>query len=142
MPGVIAGDFFELFGRYGTRSARFGDDDFRSEGEQPAGDFVHGFVAKSAVDEPDFARGEIFGEKICQFMGRGWVVRAVQIDVGVGLEFFEAAGPHGVGDSGGDGFVRDAKASFRDTGGGDGVEGVLQLELAGERWGDFERPIG
>jgi len=48
--GVMTGDFGELRGGDGARSAGRGEDDFRSAGEEEAGDFVDGFVAKRCVD--------------------------------------------------------------------------------------------
>ena len=78
-------------------------------------------------------------EEGSEFAGGGGIVRAVEVNGGMGLEFFETAGPDGVGDAFGDGFVGDSKAALLEiAGGGEGVEGVLQLEAAGEAGSDFE----
>ena len=109
--GVVAGDFGELRGGNGAGGARSGEDDFLGAGEEEPRDFVDGFVAESTVDEPDSAAGEILLEKGGEFSGGGGIVRAVEINVGMGLKFFEAAGPHYIGDTLGYGFVGDSKAA-------------------------------
>src|SRR5271169_6330582 len=99
MRGMVAGDFGKLGGGNGAGSVRRGEDDFGSVREEEAGDFVDGFVAKSGINHPDFAGGEILLEEMSEFAGGAGIVRAVEIDVGMRLQFFEAAGPDGVGDA-------------------------------------------
>jgi len=56
-----------------------------------------------------------------------------------GLQFFETSGPDGVGDALSDGVAGDSEAAaLEKTGGGEGVENVLQLETAGETGGEIE----
>jgi len=78
-------------------------------------------------------------EEGSEFAGGGGIMGAVEVHGGMGLEFFEAAGPDGGGDAFGYGFVGDSKTALLEiTGGGEGVEGVLELEAAGEPGSDFE----
>src|SRR5882762_1290693 len=78
-----------------------------------------------------------------EFAGGGGIVRAIEVNVGAGVQFFEAAGPYGAGDAMGDGVAGDSEAAFAEKArGGDGVQSVLELETAGKAWGDFEDRCG
>src|SRR5216684_6957953 len=134
--GVMASDFGKLRGGDGARGAWRGEDDFRGVREKQAGNFVDGFVAKGGVDQKDFAAGEILFEKMGEFAGSAGIVRAIEIDIGRGLQFFETAGPDGVGNALSDGGIGDFEVTgLEKTSGGNGVEGVLELETAGKAWG-------
>src|ERR1700682_5686647 len=78
-----------------------------------------------------------------EFAGGGGIVRAIEVNVGAGVQFFEAAGPYGAGNAMGDGVAGDSEAAFAEKArGGDGVQCVLELETAGKAWGDFEDRLG
>src|SRR6267378_1198611 len=78
-----------------------------------------------------------------EFAGGGGIVRAIEVNVGAGVQFFETAGPDGVGNALGDGVAGDSEAAFAEKArGDDGVQCVLELETAGKAWGDFEDPFG
>src|SRR6202171_6860691 len=78
-----------------------------------------------------------------EFAGGGGIVRAIEVNVGAGVQFFEAAGPDGVGNALGDGVAGDAEAAFAEKArGGHSVQCVLELETAGKAWGDFEDRLG
>jgi hypothetical protein len=110
--GMMAGDFGELRRGDGARSVWRGENDFGGMGEEKAGNFVDGFVAKSGVNHPDLACREILLQEMCEFTRRAGIMRAIEINVGRGLKFFKAPGPDGLGDTLGDGFVGDWKAAF------------------------------
>lgn len=131
MNGMVAGDFGELHGGNGARSVRRGEDHFGGVGKEQAGDFVDSFVAKSGVNHPNFAGREILLQEICEFAGGAGIVRAVEINVGCGLQSLEAAGPDGFSDAACDGFVGDLKSAVsEEPGGSNTVQGVLKLESA------------
>src|SRR6266567_3866555 len=131
MHGVMACDFRELRGGNGSGGA--------GRGEDEAGDFVDGFSTEGGVDQKDFAAGEILLEEIGEFAGGTGIVRAIEINIGRGLQFFETAGPDGVGNALSDGGIGDFEATgLEKTSGGDGAEGVLQLETTGQAGGNFE----
>jgi len=111
MGGVVAGDFRELRCRNGARCARCGEDDFGNVGEEKAGYFVDGFVAKSGVNQPDFARREILLQEMSNFAGGAGVVRTIEINIWIGLQFFETAGPHGLSDTACDSLIGNLKAA-------------------------------
>src|SRR6267143_1812727 len=72
-------------------------------------------------------------------LGGGGIVRAIEVNVRAGVQFFEAAGPDRVCDPPRDGIIGDLKAAvLEEPRGGDGVQGVLELETAGKARGDFE----
>src|SRR6202521_5494023 len=78
-----------------------------------------------------------------EFAGSGGIVRAIEVNVGAGVQFFEPAGPDGVCDPPSDGIIGDLKtAVLEEPRGGDGVQGVLELETAGKARGDFENFAG
>src|SRR6267378_2070120 len=78
-----------------------------------------------------------------EFAGGGGIMRAIEVNVGAGVQLFEAAGPDGVGNALGDGVAGDSEAAFPEKAhGGDGVQSVLELETAGKAWGDFENRSG
>src|SRR6202007_1845782 len=121
--GVVAGNFRELRGGDGARGAGRGEDDFRGVWEEQAGDFVDGFVAEGGVDQPDFRAGKVLFEKMSQLAGGAGIVRAIEINVGGGLQFLEAAGPDGASDAAGEGLIGDFEAAvFKKSRGGDGVQ--------------------
>src|SRR6266478_7083699 len=139
MGGMVASDFRELRGGNGARGSGRGENDFCGAREKKAGDFVDGFVPKGGVDQEDFAAGEILFEEIGEFAGSAGIVRAIAINVRRGLQFFETAGPDGVGDPLGNGFIGNSKIALLEKArGGDGVQRVLELETSGKAWGDFE----
>src|SRR5882672_3354061 len=139
MLRVVASDFGELRGGDGAGSAWRGENYFFGAREENAGDFVDGFIAKSGVDEPDPAAGEILFQEVGEFARGGRIVRAVEINVGMGLQFFETSGPDGVGDALSHGVAGDSEAAaLEKAGGGESVESILQLETAGEAWSEFE----
>ena len=139
MRRVVASDFGELGGGDGAGGARRGENDFFGAREEKAGDFVNSFVAERSVDEPNPAAGEILFQECGEFARGGRIVRAVEINVGMGLQLFEAAGPDSVGDALSDGVIGDSKAAFLEkAGGGKRVQSILQLEAAGETGSEFE----
>jgi len=139
MRRVVASDFGELGGRDRTGGARRGENDFFGAREEKAGDFVDSFVAECSVDEPNPAAGEILFQECGEFARGGRIVRAVEINVGIGLQFFETAGPDGIGDALSDGVIGDSKAAVLEkAGGGKCVEGVVQLETARETGSEIE----
>src|SRR5260370_31939942 len=95
MRGVMAGNFCELGGGNGARSAGRGKDDFGGMRKKNARHFVHGLITKSGIEEPDFAAGEIFFEEGGEFASGAGTVSAIQVGAGSGLQFFETAGPAG-----------------------------------------------
>ena len=97
---MMAGDFGELRGRGGACGAGRGEDDFRGVMEKKAGDFINGLIPESGVEQPNLAPLEILLQKMGEFAGGAWIVSAVEVDVRGGLQFFEASGPHGIGNSG------------------------------------------
>src|SRR6266436_2699861 len=109
---MMASDFRELRGGDGARGAGRGEDDFRGMREEEAGNFVDGFMAKGGVDQKDFPAREILVEEIGEFASGAGIVRAIAINVGGGLQFFEAAGPDGGGDPQGNGFIGDSKTAL------------------------------
>jgi hypothetical protein len=111
MRGMMTGNFCQLGGGDGAHGARRGEDDFCGVREEQAGDFVDSFVAKGSVEQPKFAILEILLEETGEFAGGAGIVRAVQINVRGGLQFFKTAGPDGVGDSIGYGFIVDSKTA-------------------------------
>src|SRR5690242_18673805 len=96
---MMARDFGELRGRDGARGAGRGEDDFRGVVEKQAGDFVNGLIPESGVEQPSLASLEILLQKMGEFAGGAWIVSAVEVDVRGGVQFFEASGPHGIGNS-------------------------------------------
>ena len=133
MRSVVGGNFGEPRGGDGARSARLCKDHFAGMWEEQAGDFVDGFVAERAVEQPDFAAGEILREEFGEFAGGSGIVRAVEVDVGAGLQFFQAAGPDGAGDSLAEGDVWDAEAaSLEESRGSKSIESIFQLKAAGQ----------
>src|SRR6266478_4402016 len=143
MRGVMADDFGKLRGRDGTGRARRGEDDFGGVREEQAGNFVDGFIAKGGVDQKDFAAGEILFEEVGELAGGAGIVRAIAVNVGRGLKFFEAAGPDGFGDSPGDGSIGDLKtALLEQVNGGEGVQRVLELKTARKARRNFEDLAG
>src|SRR6266852_528061 len=109
---MMAGDFRELRGGNGARGSRRGENDFRGAREKKAGDFVDGFVSEGGVDQKDSAAGEILVEEIGEFASGAGIVRAIAINVGRGLKFFQTAGPDGGGDPQGNGFIGDSKIAL------------------------------
>ncbi len=79
--------------------------------EKEAGDFVDGFVSKGGVEQPNFVVLEILPEEMSEFTGGAGIVRAIEVHVGAGLQFFEAAWPDGVSNTPGDGAIGDSKAA-------------------------------
>src|SRR5258708_19708956 len=68
---------------------------------------------------------------------------AVEVNVGSGLQFFEAAGPNGISDAPREGIIGDLKAAvLEEPRGGERVQSVLELETAGKGWGNFEDSLG
>src|SRR6266481_1726347 len=78
-----------------------------------------------------------------EFAGGAGIVRAVQVNVRSGLQFFEAAGPDRIGNPIGYGVSGDSKAAvLEETRSGDGGQGILELKTAREAGGDFENFVG
>src|SRR6266851_3683686 len=74
-----------------------------------------------------------------EFAGGAGIVGAIDVNVGGGLQFFEAAGPDCVGDALRDCIAGDLKATILEKPrGGYGVQGVLELKTAWEAWGQLE----
>ncbi len=74
-----------------------------------------------------------------EFAGGAGIVGAIEVNVRAGVQFFEAAGPDRVCDSTRDRIIGDLKAAvLEEPRGGDGVQGVLELETAGKARSDFE----
>src|SRR2546429_2661917 len=120
--GMMAGNLRELRGGNGARGARRREDDFRGVRKQEAGYFVDGFIAKSGIDQPDLAAGEVQFEKIGYLTGGSGIVRAIDVNVGGRLQFFEAARPDGACDPPNDCIIEDLKAAFsKEPRRGDGV---------------------
>ena len=101
--------------------------------EKLTSNLIDGFVAQRPVEQPNLAVSKILLQEGRQFAGRTGIVRAVEIKVRSRLQFFETAGPGGVGQALHDGVVGDAKAALLEIArGAKGVERVLQLEAAGK----------
>jgi len=131
MGGMVAGDFGELCGGNGARSIWRGENDFGGVGKEKAGDFVDSFVAKGGVNQPNFVDGEILLQEMGEFARRAGIVRAIEVNVRVGLQFFEAAGPNGFSHTTCDSIIRNLKAPVSEqTRRGGRVQGVLELESA------------
>src|SRR5260370_17383456 len=78
-----------------------------------------------------------------ELVGGAGIVRAIEVNVGSGLQFFEAAGPNGASDSLRDGINGDLKAAvLEEARRGDRVQSVLELETAWKGWGNFEDGLG
>src|SRR6267143_3366535 len=74
-----------------------------------------------------------------EFAGGAGIVGAIEVNVRTGVHFFEPAGPDRVCDPPRDGIIGDLKAAvLEEPRGGGGVQGVLELETAGEARSDFE----
>src|SRR6266481_3463913 len=86
--GLIAGNFRELRGGNGSRNARRGEDDLGGMREKKPSYFVDGFIAKGGVDQPDFAAREVLFEEMGEFAGGAGIVRTIEVNGRVGLQFF------------------------------------------------------
>ena len=86
--GMMACNFGELRGGDGARGARGSEDDFRGVREEKAGDFIDGLVAEGGVDQPDFAAREVLFEEMGEFAGGAGIVRTIEVNGRVGLQFF------------------------------------------------------
>src|SRR5580693_896806 len=140
MRSVVCRDFGEPGRGDGARSVWLCEDHFAGMREELTGDFVNGFVAKRSIKKPDFAAGEILLEESGEFARCAGIVRAIEVDVGAGLQFFQPAGPNGTGDPLTDGVGGDTEAAVLQTARcGQGVESILQLKTAGQIRSDFER---
>src|SRR5260370_33849195 len=143
MRGVMAGNFWEVGGGKGARSAGRGKDDFGGMRKKNARHFVHGLITKSGIEEPDFAAGEIFFAGGGEFASGAGIVSAIEVDAGIGLQFFETTGPDGVCNTSCDGLAGDSKtALLEESRCGESAEGILQLEATGQAGGGFERSAG
>src|SRR5208282_3794843 len=125
--GVVGGDFGEVRSGDSARSVGRCKDDLRGVREEEAGDFVDGFIAKGGVEQKDFAAGEIHLEEMSKLAGGAGIVRAIEINVRVQLQFFEPAGPDSIGDALRDGFIGNLEAAtVKEARGGEGVQCVLE----------------
>src|SRR5208283_2741611 len=98
--GVVDyGDVCELSGAHGARIVWLREDSFADEREKQAGDFIYGFVAHGAVNQNDSASRKMLFQKVGEFTRCAGIVRPVEINVRVRLEFFEAPGPLGFGNA-------------------------------------------
>ena len=141
--GVVRSDFSETRRGDGAGGARLGKNNFGRVRKELAGDFVNGFVAKRPIDQPDFPAGKVLFEELREFARGARIVRAIQINVRAGLQFFEAARPNRFGNSFGDVAGRNAKTmSCQLARRSKGIDGVLQLEAAGQAGSNFERVAG
>src|SRR6266481_1446195 len=86
--GMMAGNFRELRGGNGARNARRGEDDLCGMREKKPSYFVDGFIAKGGVDQPDFAAREVLFEEMGEFAGGAGIVRTIEVNGRVGLQFF------------------------------------------------------
>src|SRR5260370_9959134 len=143
MRGVMAGNFWEVGGGKGTRSTGRGKDEVGRMRKKNGRHSVPGLITKSGIEEPDFAAGEIFFEEGGEFASGAGIVSAIEVDAGIGLQFFETTGPDGVCNTSCDGLAGDSKTAVLEESRCDkSVEGILQLEAAGQAAGDFERSAG
>src|SRR5258708_28750618 len=108
----MAGGFGEWSGGAGGGGAGRGEDKLGGVREEDTSHFVDGFVAKGGEDQPDFAAGKILFEEMGEFSRGSRIVRAIAINVGPGLQFFEAAGPGGGSGSLGGGVIAEFKTSL------------------------------
>src|ERR1700719_1640009 len=138
---MVRRDFAELRSRDRPRGARLSEDNFGGTWKEHPGDFVEGFIAARPIDYEDFSSREIFFPEGSQPARPTRVVRAVHIDVGTGLQLFQAPRPNGGRDAAFDSFIRDPVASctqqarrcYR-------VDGVLQLEPSRQLWRERRGP--
>ncbi len=101
--------------------------------KQDSGNFVDGFVAKRAENQGELSTVKIFIEKSCQFPRSRWIVGTIEINVGIGVNFFDSAGPDCGSDSFFDVSVADAKPlRLQNACGGHRVQCVLELKAPGE----------
>src|SRR5260370_1769860 len=78
-----------------------------------------------------------------ELVGGAGIVRAIEVNVGSGLQFFEAAGPNGASDSVSAGINSHLKAAvLEEARRGARVQSVLELETAWKGWGNFEDGLG
>src|SRR5260370_15504617 len=78
-----------------------------------------------------------------ELVGGAGIVRAIEVNVGSGLQFFEAAGPNGASDSLRDGINGDLEAAvLEEARRGDRGQSVLRLGTALKGWGNFEDRLG
>src|SRR5438552_11485702 len=133
MCRMMAGNLGELRSRDGTGSSRLGKKHFACARKQDSGNFVDGFVAKRAENQDELSTAKIFIEKSCQFPRSRWIVGTIEINVGIGMNFFDSAGPDCGSDSLFDVSVADAKPlHLQNACGGHRVQCVLELKAPGE----------
>src|SRR5438445_2738216 len=133
MCRMMAGNLGELRSRDGTGRSRLGKKYFGCARKQDAGNFVDGFVAKRAENQNELSTVKIFIEKSCQFPRSRWIVGAIEINVRIGVNFFDSTGPDCGSDSLFDGSVANAKPlRLQHAGGGYRVQCVLELKAPGE----------
>src|SRR6266404_2282430 len=133
MCRMMAGNLGELRRRDGTGSSRLGKKHLGCARKQDAGKFVDGFVAKRAENQDEVSTVKIFIEESCQFSRSRWIVGAIEINVRIGVNFFDSTGPDCASDSLFDVSVADAKPlRLQNAGGGYRVQCVLELKAPGE----------
>src|SRR5580658_3605941 len=106
----MTGHFRERRGGNGSWLARLGEYDGGSVREKQARDLVHCFVAHRSVNEKNAATGVIFLPKFQQFAGARGIVRAVEVQIRLGREPFQASRPICGGDT-----LLDAGVGYRET---------------------------
>src|SRR5580704_13240985 len=143
MRGMMRRDFRKLGDGNGARGTWLCEDHFGSVRKENAGNFVDSFVAQRPKNQPDFATRKVLFQESREFScGRG-IVRAVEVQVRPRLELFQPPRPDCFRDSLNNRAVRNTIATILEIPrGGDGVETVLYLELAGKPRRKLKRPTG
>ncbi len=119
-----AGNFAERFRPQSAGIIGSSENQLRGKRKENTGNFVDSFIAHSAVDHMDFAACIKTFEVVGESSGTGGVVGAIENDVRIRRNLFEAAGPNGILNSLG----RNAKG-FECKGGSDRV---FDLMFTGE----------
>src|SRR5215470_1879101 len=105
-------DFCEPRRGDGAGGARLGEDDLGGVREEQASNFVNRLVSKRSIDKPDFASGKMLFEETRELPRCARIVCTIQINLRVGLQFFEAARPDGVSNPLRDVLIRNSIAAL------------------------------
>src|SRR6202012_4930019 len=84
--GGVTRDLCKLRRRNRPWVAWLREDDFTGEREESASNLVNCFVAHGREEHANRASGEIFSQEICEFLGGGGVVSAIEIDIRIRLQ--------------------------------------------------------
>ena len=129
---MVSGNFGELHSGDGARGARPGEDDLSSLGKQDACNFVDSFIAQGSINDEEPAAGKIVAPKRGKLAGCPRIVRAIEVNVGMRSQFFEAPWPGCHRDAPLNSFIGNVKAAIpQDSRRGNRVERILQLKASG-----------